>query len=89
MEIESVSFQISTKLDKWCQSYEENKKLHIFNLIFTVDFTLWSATKGLPDAQVHQDWARAGTHVDLDGVGHVQGVPSYGTNNPCLVNATQ
>ena len=50
---------------------------------------LKSATQGLTVAQVYQDWARAGTHVDLDGVGHVQGVPSYGTNNPCLVNATQ
>ena len=48
-----------------------------------------SATQGLRVAQVYQDWARADTHVDLDGVGHVQGVPSYGTNNPCLVNATQ
>ena len=45
-----------------------------------------SATKGLTDAQVDHDWARAGSHVDLDGVGHVQGVPSNGTNNSYLVN---
>ena len=50
---------------------------------------LKSATQGLTVAQVYQDWARAGTHVDLDGVGHVQGVPSSGTNNPCLVNFAQ
>ena len=48
-----------------------------------------SATQGLKDAQVHQDWARAGTHVDLDGVGHVQGVPSNSINNIYLVNVTQ
>ena len=50
---------------------------------------LSSATQGLTDAQVHQDWARAGTHVDLDGVGHVQGVPSDSINNIYLVNVTQ
>ena len=46
-----------------------------------------SATQGLTDAQVYQDLVRAGTHIDLDGVanGHVQGVPSIVTNNPCLV----
>ena len=27
-----------------------------------------SATQGLTDTQVYQDWVRAGTHVDLDGV---------------------
>ena len=48
-----------------------------------------SATQGLRVAQVYQDWARAGTHVDLDGVGHVQSVPSNSINNIYLVNVTQ
>ena len=50
---------------------------------------LKSSTKGLTDAQVHQYWARAGTLVDLDGVGHVQSVPSNSINNFYLVNVTQ
>ena len=50
---------------------------------------LKSATKRLTDAQVYQDWAIAGTHVDLDGVGHVQGVLSNSINNIYLVNVTQ
>ena len=45
MKRNSCSFQISTKLDQWCQSYEENKKLHVFNLIFTVDLTLCNITR--------------------------------------------
>ena len=34
-----------------------------------------SATQGLTDAQVYQDWVRAGTHVDLDGVAMVKVFP--------------
>ena len=50
---------------------------------------LKSAAQGLTDAQVYQDWARAGSHVDLDGVGQVQSVPSNSINNLYLVNVTQ
>ena len=50
---------------------------------------LKNATQGLTDVQGYQDWARAGPHVDLDGVGQVQSVPSNGINNSCLVNVTQ
>ena len=48
-----------------------------------------SATKGLTVAQVYQDWARAGTHVDLDGVDHFQSFPSNSINNFYLVIVTQ
>ena len=48
-----------------------------------------SVSIGLIDVQGYQDWARAGPHVDLDGVGQVQSVPSNSINNSCLVNVTQ
>ena len=47
---------------------------------------LKKATQVLPDAQDCQGCARAGSNVDLDGVGHVQGVPSNGSKNSCFIN---